>query len=103
MTHVMEWLHHVFVEQFNIWIALGFFAQTMFMMRFVVQWIASEKAGKSVIPIAFWFFSMIGGMLLLVYSIYQKDPVFIAGQALGLFIYMRNLVLIYRNSKNSVS
>lgn len=88
------WFHAIFVEQFSGWIILGFCAQFLFMMRFVVQWIASERAGRSIIPIAFWFFSMGGGMLLLIYAIHRKDPVFIIGQGLGLFIYSRNLWLI---------
>jgi lipid-A-disaccharide synthase-like uncharacterized protein len=65
-------------------------------MRFVVQWIASERKKRSVVPVAFWYFSVVGGVLLLAYSIYRKDPVFIVGQATGLFIYARNLMLIYR-------
>jgi lipid-A-disaccharide synthase-like uncharacterized protein len=95
-----SWLHHVFIEQFDGWIALGFLAQAMFTMRFVVQWLASEKAGKSVMPIAFWFFSIGGGVLLLIYAIQRKDPVFIAGQGLGLFIYVRNLMLIYGGKRD---
>ena len=95
LVSVLAWFHTVFVEQFDAWAALGFFAQAMFMMRFVVQWIASERAKRSVIPIAFWFFSMGGGILLLIYSIKRQDPVFITGQALGIFIYARNLWLIY--------
>lgn len=91
-----DWLHSVFVAQFNFWVILGFVAQFLFMMRFVVQWIASEKAKASVVPLAFWFFSLGGGFLLLVYSVARQDPVFIAGQALGLIIYIRNLMLIYR-------
>jgi lipid-A-disaccharide synthase-like uncharacterized protein len=94
-----DWFHLVFVAQFSGWIVLGFVAQACFTMRFVVQWIASERARKSVIPIAFWFFSLLGGSLLLVYSIYRKDPVFIAGQALGLLIYARNLWLIATERK----
>ena len=88
------WLQFVFVEQFNGWILLGFFAQAMFTMRFVVQWLASEKAKRSVIPVAFWFFSIAGGSLLFIYAIQRQDPVFIAGQGLGLLIYTRNLMLI---------
>ena len=93
------WLHSVFVEQFSGWIVLGFVAQFSFTMRFVVQWIASERAKRSVVPVAFWFFSLLGGVLLLIYSIYRKDPVFIAGQAMGLFIYVRNLWLIGKEKK----
>lgn len=94
-----DWLHHVFVEQFDVWILLGFVAQAMFTMRFVVQWIASERAKKSVVPAAFWTFSILGGGLLLVYAIYRKDPVFIAGQAAGLFIYFRNAWFILHERK----
>ena len=78
------------------WLILGFTAQAFFSARFLVQWIASEIAGKSIIPVAFWFFSMAGGALLLVYAIYRKDPVFILGQGAGLVIYSRNLILIFR-------
>jgi lipid-A-disaccharide synthase-like uncharacterized protein len=95
------WLHLVFVDQFSGWILLGFIAQFCFTMRFVVQWIASERAKRSVVPVAFWFFSLLGGVLLLAYSIYRKDPVFIAGQAMGLFIYVRNLWLIGKEKKTA--
>ena len=91
---VGAWLHDVFVGQFNFWIALGFVAQGLFMMRFVVQWIASERARRSVMPVAFWFFSLGGGILLLIYAIHRRDPVFVAGQALGLVVYVRNLALV---------
>ena len=97
---VGDFLHEVFVVQFNFWIALGFVAQGLFMMRFVVQWIASERARRSVMPVAFWFFSLAGGVLLLVYAIHRRDPVFIAGQALGLVVYVRNLALI-RSAKRA--
>ncbi|BCJ91011.1 membrane protein [Terrihabitans soli] len=93
------WLHEVFVAGIDGWVLLGFVAQFMFMMRFVVQWIASERAKRSVLPVAFWFFSVGGGVLLLVYAVYRKDPVFIAGQALGLIIYARNLWLIFKEHK----
>lgn len=99
MNVFLEWLNHVFIEQFNGWIALGFIAQAMFTMRFLVQWMASEKAGRSVMPVAFWFFSLGGGCLLFIYAIQRKDPVFIAGQGVGLLIYIRNLMLIYREGK----
>jgi lipid-A-disaccharide synthase-like uncharacterized protein len=95
-AQLLAWLHLVFIEQFDLWILFGFIAQAMFFMRFLVQWIASERARRSVVPVAFWFFSVAGGSLLLVYAIYRMDPVFIAGQATGLIIYGRNLWLIYR-------
>ena len=94
------YLQDVFVNNLDWWVVLGFMAQFFFTARFVVQWIASERAGRSVVPIAFWFFSMGGGVLLLVYALYRKDPVFIAGQALGLFVYVRNLTLILRDMKS---
>ncbi|HQN19844.1 MAG TPA: lipid-A-disaccharide synthase N-terminal domain-containing protein [Syntrophobacteraceae bacterium] len=77
-------------------LALGFVAQGLFTARFLVQWIASERAGRSVVPLAFWFLSVAGGGLLLLYAIFRKDPVFIAGQGAGLVVYLRNLYLIYR-------
>ncbi|KQU76378.1 hypothetical protein ASC75_01780 [Aminobacter sp. DSM 101952] len=94
ISELGTWLHDVFVAQFDGWILLGFLAQGMFTMRFVVQWLASERAKRSVVPVAFWFFSLGGGALLLIYAIQRQDPVFIAGQGLGLFIYIRNLWLI---------
>lgn len=94
-----DWLHDVFVAQFDGWIILGFVAQALFTMRFVVQWLASEREKRSVVPIAFWFFSLGGGTLLLVYAIQRQDPVFIAGQAMGLFIYVRNLKLIFNERR----
>jgi lipid-A-disaccharide synthase-like uncharacterized protein len=80
----------------TFWLGLGFLAQGLFSARFLVQWIASERAGRSIIPLAFWFFSMGGGILLLAYAIYRRDPVFIVGQAAGLVVYSRNLLLIFR-------
>ncbi len=91
---IWAWFDKIFIEQFSAWILLGFVAQFLFMMRFVVQWIASERARRSIVPVAFWFFSLGGGFLLLIYAIHRQDPVFIAGQALGLVIYVRNLWLI---------
>jgi len=79
----------------NYWLILGFFAQAMFFMRFLFQWIASERRKESYIPNIFWFFSLSGGLLLLTYAIHRKDPVFILGQSVGSFIYLRNMILIY--------
>jgi lipid-A-disaccharide synthase-like uncharacterized protein len=92
-------LFDVFVTNFDWWVILGFVAQLMFTGRFLVQWIASEKEGRSVVPIAFWFFSIAGGLLLLAYAIYRRDPVFILGQAFGVFVYARNLYLIMKDKK----
>ncbi len=91
------YLHHIFVDSFDGWVVLGFLGQGLFTARFLVQWLASEKAGRSVIPLAFWFFSIGGGLLLLIYSLYRGDPVFILGQGLGLLIYVRNLMLIQKD------
>lgn len=95
------YLHDVFVINLDWWVALGFLAQGLFTARFLVQWLASERAGHSVIPLAFWLFSIGGGVLLLVYALYRKDPVFIAGQAFGVFVYFRNLYFVMRDRKNT--
>ncbi len=86
----------------KLWLGLGFFAQLMFSARFLVQWLASEKAGKSIMPLLFWYLSIAGSVLLLAYSIHRKDPVFILGQSMGIFIYSRNLYLIRREKKMAV-
>jgi lipid-A-disaccharide synthase-like uncharacterized protein len=85
----------------KLWLVLGFFAQALFTTRFLVQWIASEKQKQSVVPIYFWYISLAGGLLLLIYAIHIKDPVFILGQSAGVFIYTRNLMLIYKQKKNA--
>jgi lipid-A-disaccharide synthase-like uncharacterized protein len=84
------------LEHNPVWLGIGFFGQALFFGRFFVQWLASERRKASVIPRAFWFFSLGGGLVLLAYAIHRKDPVFIAGQVTGLFIYTRNLWFIYR-------
>jgi lipid-A-disaccharide synthase-like uncharacterized protein len=78
------------------WLIIGFFGQALFSLRFLIQWWHSERQRRSVIPVAFWFFSLGGGVTLLSYAIYRQDPVFIAGQAGGLIIYSRNLYFIYK-------
>jgi lipid-A-disaccharide synthase-like uncharacterized protein len=80
----------------NIWIAIGFAGQGLFASRFIIQWFKSEIVGKSVIPIAFWYLSLGGGLVLLSYAIHTGDPVFITGQATGIIVYSRNLYLIFR-------
>ena len=102
-ANVLDWLYTVFVEQLTGWVILGFVAQACFSMRFIVQWIASERARRSVVPIAFWFFSLAGGSLLFIYAIHRQDPVFIAGQGIGLIIYSRNLWLIARERKSALA
>ena len=78
----------------TLWIVIGFLGQALFSARFFVQWLASERVKRSVIPTAFWYFSLAGGVTLLAYAIHRQDPVFIAGQGLGLVVYFRNLYLI---------
>ena len=78
------------------WLIIGFLGQALFSARFLVQWIVSERRSESVVPVAFWFFSIFGGAFLLAYAIHRRDPVFILGQAAGLIVYARNLVLIRR-------
>ncbi|MFD1694066.1 lipid-A-disaccharide synthase N-terminal domain-containing protein [Roseibium aestuarii] len=99
MQFVLDYLHTVFVQKFDFWFVFGIAAQAMFMMRFVVQWLASERVGKSIVPIAFWFFSLAGGVMLLAYGLVQREPVIILGQALGLIIYLRNLRLIFKEKR----
>ncbi len=82
-----------------LFLIIGFTGQALFASRFIVQWIYSEKVGKSSIPIIFWYLSIFGGIGLLIYAISRKDPVIITGQLFGIFIYMRNLILIYRSKK----
>ena len=82
-----------------IWIGIGLIAQLLFSMRFLVQWVATEKARASIIPETFWYFSFFGGLLLLAYACYRLDPVFILGQATGLVIYSRNLYFIWLSKR----
>ena len=91
------YLQDVFIGNAEWGILTGYIAQMMFAMRFVVQWIASERAGRSVVPVTFWFFSIGGGLMLLGYALYRKDPVFIIGQAFGVFVYLRNLQFVMRS------
>ena len=95
------YLHDVFITRLDWWVLLGFVAQILFTLRFMVQWIASERVGKSVIPIAFWWFSIGGGLLLFVYALYRRDPVFIAGQGFGVFVYLRNLYFVMRERRHA--
>ena len=81
-----------------LWLGVGFLGQAFFFSRFLVQWIASEKAGRSIFPMAFWYLSLSGGFLLLVYAFYRQDPVFIIGQSTGTFIYLRNIWLRKRGN-----
>jgi lipid-A-disaccharide synthase-like uncharacterized protein len=87
---------HGLITAERIWLAIGFAGQAMFASRFIIQWFKSEMEGRSVIPLSFWYCSLAGGIVLLAYAVYKKDPVFILGQASGLFVYSRNLYLIFR-------
>ena len=95
------YLHDVFIVRLDWWVLLGFIAQAFFTARFVVQWIASERAGRSVVPLAFWLLSIGGGVLLLAYALYRRDPVFIAGQSFGVFVYLRNLYFVLRERRQT--
>jgi lipid-A-disaccharide synthase-like uncharacterized protein len=94
MQTVIEWFG-VGSRVELLWVLFGFAAQLMFTARFVVQWLASERARQSVMPVAFWYFSLAGGVMLLAYAIYRRDPVFMLGQSLGVLIYARNLWFIH--------
>lgn len=87
----------------TIWIATGLLGQALFTSRFLIQWIVSERRGESVIPLAFWWFSILGGVTLLSYALWRQDPVFILGQSTGLLVYTRNLILIARNRRTVTS
>lgn len=87
----------------QLMIVVGFAGQGLFAMRFILQWLSSEKQAKSVIPVAFWYFSIGGGAVLLLYAVWRQDPVIICGQGLGLFIYLRNLYFIRRDTGSTQS
>lgn len=83
------------------WVAFGLFGQLMFTGRFVIQWIASERAGRSTVPLAFWYFSIAGALILFTYAVYRQDPVFILGQSFGIVVYSRNLWLIHKEKREN--
>jgi lipid-A-disaccharide synthase-like uncharacterized protein len=89
------------VNAVNAWIAVGFLGQAMFFGRFLVQWIAAERRGESVVPVSFWYLSIAGGLVLLAYAVHRGDPVFMAGQAFGSVVYLRNLALIRRKKRQA--
>ena len=95
LSALSQWWATISTKELT-WLAIGFGAQLMFSLRFVVQWIASERARASVVPELFWYFSLAGGAMLLTYAIYRVDPVFILGQMTGLIIYSRNIYFIWR-------
>jgi len=98
-----NYLYEVFIVRLDAWAILGFMAQALFSARFLVQWIASERARRSIIPMAFWWFSIAGGILLFIYSLHRKDPVFIAGQGGGLLIYARNVMFVLREQRGEAA
>jgi len=87
----------------TVWIAIGFLGQGLFFGRWLVQWIVSERRAESRMPIAFWYLSLVGGLITLAYAIYRRDPVFIAGQGIGAFVYIRNLMLLHRQGPQPAS
>ena len=95
------YLNEVFVNKLDIWLVVGILGQFLFTMRFLVQWIASERAGRSIVPVAFWFFSIGGGLITLVYGLVRKEPIIILGQSLSIVIYVRNLMLIGRKGSKT--
>ena len=88
-----------FTDIHSAWIVIGLVGQSFFFSRFLLQWIASEKKGHSTIPNSFWYFSIAGSAFLLAYAIYRKDPIFILGQSVNQFVYVRNLILIKRDAR----
>jgi len=94
------YFYDIVIARFDLWAAFGVLAQFVFGARFIVQWIASEKAEKSVIPMAFWFLSIAGGLMTLIYGFARRDIVIISGQALSIFIYVRNVMLIVKEKRH---
>lgn len=85
------------------WLALGFLGQGLFFSRFLVQWIVAERRGESVVPPSFWYLSIVGGLLLLAYAIVIRDPVFVAGHAIGSVVYTRNIILLNRKRRHTLA
>ncbi|ANE54960.1 MULTISPECIES: lipid-A-disaccharide synthase N-terminal domain-containing protein [Methylomonas] len=100
-----KWQHHLSSMDSNdiIWLTIGLVGQSLFMMRFIVQWIHSERHQKSIIPVSFWYFSLSGGVIVLLYGIHRVDPVIILGQLPGTFVYARNLMLIRREHRDTLA
>jgi lipid-A-disaccharide synthase-like uncharacterized protein len=100
LSHAVgDYVYNVFFLKLSWLVVVGYAGQGLFSMRFLVQWIATERARKSVIPVAFWFFSIGGGVLLFAYALSIKDPVFILGQGFGVFVYLRNLYFVYHERR----
>jgi lipid-A-disaccharide synthase-like uncharacterized protein len=88
------------MSSLGFWLTVGFLGQALFTARFVLQWIASERKGSSVVPLEFWWLSLLGGFAILCYAISRRDPVIVAGQGMGLFVYARNLVLLRKAKRH---
>jgi len=99
MQPLLAWVN----ANWNLWTLIGLFGQTLFMMRFIVQWIASERAKKSVMPEMFWYFSLVGGLIVLAYGFHKMEPVIILGQLPGVVVYSRNLYLIHKHKKVTIN
>ena len=99
MQNSFAWVSTWFAANWNLWTLIGLFGQTLFMMRFIVQWVASERAKKSVMPNMFWYFSLGGGLIVLAYAIHKQEPVFILGQLPGVIVYSRNLYFIHKHKQ----
>ena len=101
-SHIINALNQYIIDMPTIdliWLGIGLAGQCLFMMRFIVQWIHSERHGQSLIPVSFWYLSLSGGLIVLAYGIHKLDPVIILGQLPGTLVYARNLMLIKRNKK----
>lgn len=85
------------------WVVIGFFGQALFASRFIVQWIYSERAKRVIVPTAFWYISLAGGLVLLTYALHKRDPVFTMGQLMGLFVYVRNLMLLRTEKRREIA
>ena len=104
LAHVVGgYLYDVFFIRLDWWAWIGLAAQALFTGRFLVQWLASEKAGRSVMPFSFWILSILGGLLLLVYALFRRDPVFILGQSLGVIIYVRNIMFVMKERRRKAA
>ena len=95
--------YDAFVTKFDFWVMFGILAQLLFGCRFLVQWIVSERAGKSVMPFAFWVLSVGGGLMTLVYGVVKREPVIIFGQSLATLIYIRNIALIFKERRETTT
>lgn len=98
-TELDAYLREAFIDKFDTWLAFGLAAQLLFAARFLVQWISSERAGRSIVPFSFWVLSIGGGLMTLTYGLIKREPVIIVGQLLATFIYARNIILIMRERR----